>query len=73
MARYSGTMEHTEVLRYIVNYSRNKKNKNIIKPLDLKNAFGEVNHDLNVKVPEYNQLPTKMKELFKNHYENYAL
>lgn len=66
-------MEHTEVLRYIVNYSRNKKNKNIIKPLDLKNAFGEVNHDLMVKGPEYSQLPTKMKELFKNHYENYAL
>lgn len=50
-------MEHTEVLRYIVNDSRNKKNKNI-KPLDLKNAFGEVNHDLMVKVADYNQLPT---------------
>ena len=42
--------------------------------LDLKNAFGEVNHDLLLQVLDYYNLPIKMKELIiKNCYENHAL
>ena len=41
---------------------------------DLKNTFGEVNHDLLLQVLDCYHLPIKMKELIiKNYYENYAL
>ena len=68
-----GTIEHTQLLSYIINYSRNKQCQIIITHLDLKNAFGEVNHDLLLQVLDYHHLVIEVKELIKNYYENYAL
>ena len=46
----SGTTEHTELLTHIIRHTKIKQRQLIIKLLDLKNAFGEVDHKLLLKV-----------------------
>ena len=40
--------------------------------MDLKNAFGEVDHKLLLKVLEYHHIPDVIKLLITDYYENYA-
>ena len=69
----SGTIEHTELLSNIINNARIKQRQVIITLLDLKNAFGEVNHDLIIKALEYHHVPEELKVLIKNYYNGYNI
>ena len=42
----SGTIEHTSFMSHVVDKARIKQRSLIVTLLDLKNAFGEVNHNL---------------------------
>ena len=53
----SGKIEHTELLTHIIKHAKNKQRQIIITLLDLKNAFGEVDHKLLLKVLEYHHIP----------------
>ena len=59
------TVDHTELLSYIINHSRNKQGQIIITPLDLTNSFREVNHDFLEKVLNYYHMANEMKEPVK--------
>ena len=48
----SGTIEHTELLSHMINPARGKQRQIIIALIDLKNAFGEVDHRLLLKTLE---------------------
>ena len=53
----SGTFEHTAHLVYVINNARVKQRSLHVTLLDLKNAFGEVNHNLLDRVFEYHHIP----------------
>ncbi len=42
----SGTIEHTQLLTYLINHAKIKQRHLIVTLIDLKNAFGEVDHNL---------------------------
>ena len=69
----SGTIEHTELLTHIIKHAKNKQRQIIITLLDLKNAFGEVDHKLLLKVLEYHHIPDEIKRLINDYYKNYTI
>ena len=69
----SGTIEHTELLTHIINHARNNKRHLIVTLLDLKNAFGEVDHQLLTTVLEHHHVPTAVIELIQNLYDSYTI
>ena len=66
----SGCVEHTELLSYIINHARLKQRQVIITLLDLKKAFGEIDHNVIMKVLEYHHFPEHIKSLVKAYYTN---
>ena len=69
----SGCVEHTELLTYIINHSRLKQRQVIITLLDLKNAFGEIDHEIILKILDYHHFPESVKELIRSYYTNYIV
>ena len=72
----SKTIEHNELLMYnelltyIIKHSKNKQRLAIITLLDLRNAFGEVDHRLILKTLKYHHIPKNMKSLIRTYYDN---
>ena len=67
----SGTLEHTTQMAYIINQARIKQRSLVITLLDLKNAFGEINHNLIHSVLGYHHIPDHIKILIKSLYTNF--
>ena len=67
----SGTLEHTAQMAYIINQARIKQRSLVITLLDLKNAFGEINHNLINSVLGYHHIPDHIKVLIKSLYTNF--
>ena len=59
----SGTIEHTETLTYMINHARRYQRNLIITLLDLKNAFGELDHQLINSVLHYHHIPDHISSL----------
>ena len=53
----SGTLEHISMVAHIINKARLKQCSVVITLLDLKNAFGEVHHNLIRCVLDYHHIP----------------
>ena len=53
----SGTLEHTAQMTNIINQAKIKQRSVVITLLDLKNAFGEVHHNLIQSVLDYHHIP----------------
>ena len=66
-----GTIEHTELLTYIINHSRRKQRDMVITLLDLKNAFGEVSHDLLRMTLKFHHVPEEIISLINEFYADY--
>ena len=66
-----GTIEHTELLTYIINHSRRKQRDMVITLLDLKNAFGEVSHDLLRMTLKFHHVPEEIISLINEFYTDY--
>ena len=67
----SGTMEHTAQMANIINKARIKQRSLVITLLDLKNAFGEVHHNLIQFVFGYHHIPNLMNNLIKSLYTEF--
>ena len=67
----SGTLEHTAQMADIINKARIKQRSVVIALLDLKNAFGEVHHNLIQSVLDYHHIPDHVKLVIKSLYTNF--
>ena len=66
--KLSGTLEHTAQMAHIINKARTKQRSLIITLLDLKNAFGEVHHNLIYEVLNYHHIPDHIKNIISSLY-----
>ena len=57
----------------IINHARLKQRQAIITLLDLKNAFGEVHHNLIQEVLGYHHVPEFMRNIVKDLYTNFHI
>ena len=67
----SGTLEHTAQMANIINKARIKQRSLVITLLDLKNAFGEVHHNLVTSVLDYHHIPEHIKLIVESLYTNF--
>ncbi|CAB3997754.1 Hypothetical predicted protein [Paramuricea clavata] len=67
----AGTVEHTAHRAHIINTARIKQRSLVITLLDLKNAFGELHHNLIYKVLQYHHIPDSINELIRSLYTNF--
>ena len=68
--KVAGTLEHTAHMAHIINTARIKQRSVIITLLDLKNAFGELHHNLIYEVLQYYHLPREISDLIQSLYTN---
>ena len=62
----SGTLEHSVMMSHIIDKARIKQRSLVITLLDLKNAFGEVYHNLIKSVLSYRHVPEKIQSLISS-------
>ena len=67
----SGTLEHTAQMANIINKARIKQRSLVITLLDLKNAFGEVHHNLISSVLDYHHIPGHIKLMVESLYTDF--
>ena len=67
----SGTLEHTAQMADIINKARIRQRSVVITLLDLKNAFGEVHHNLIQSVLDYHHIPEHIKFVIKSLYTDF--
>ena len=67
----SGTLEHTAQMADIINKARIRQRSIVITLLDLKNAFGEVHHNLIQSVLDYHHIPDHIKFVIKSLYTDF--
>ena len=60
-------------MTYLINQARLEQKSLCITLIDLKNAFGEVNHNLIQTVLKYHNIPDEICEIVKNLYINFHL
>ena len=69
----SGTVEHTELMSYLIDQVRNKQRSLVVTLLDLRNAFGEVLHELIKSVLPFHNIPSHIEELIDNVYQDFRI
>ena len=69
----SGTVEHTELMSYLIDHARNKQRSLVITLLNLRNAFGEVHHELIKSVLRFHNIPSHIEELIDNVYQDFRI
>ena len=67
----SGTLEHTAMMGHIINKALIKQRSLIVTFLDLKNASGEVHHNLIPTVLSYHHLPSHIQFLITSLYADF--
>ena len=71
--KMSGTFEHISHLGYTINHARRKQKSLTITLIDLRNAFGEVNHNLIEAVLDFHHIPGDIRELIRTLYKNFNI
>ena len=66
----SGTFEHTAQMTNIIKKARIKQRSLVITLLYLKNAFGEVHHNLIPAVLSYHHIPDEIQHLIRSLYSD---
>ena len=66
--KIDGVTEHTELLSHMMADAKRNNRSMIITLMDLKNAFGEVDHDLIRFCLSYHRLPTFFTDIFNEIY-----
>ena len=67
----SGTLEHTAQMANIIKKARTKQRSVVITLLDLKNAFGEIHHNLIKTVLDYHHIPGHVKSIIESLYTDF--
>ena len=65
-----GVSEHTEMLTHLLRDAKRNQRSINVTLLDLRNAFGEVSHDLITSALEYHHVPKEIITLIQNIYTN---
>ena len=63
MPKISGTYEHTRQLAQIIRHAKLKQRTLVTTLLDLKNAFGEVHHDLIMEILKYHHMRNEVQNM----------
>ena len=66
--KVSGCIEHTKTLTYVINHARKNQRNLVITLLDLKNAFGEVDHELVIYALKFYHAPDHIIQLMQSFY-----
>ena len=69
--KVAGVLEHTSMMANIIDKTRKSQRSVVITLLDLKNAFGEVHHNLIKEVLFYHHIPDKAQALLSSLYEGF--
>ena len=69
----SGTIENNEALTYAINQARLRQKSLVITLIDLKNAFGEVNHNLIRSVLQFHHLPPEIAYIIMEIYNDFRI
>ena len=69
--KISGTMEHTALLAHIIRDAKRKQRSLVVTMLDLKNAFGEVQHGLINAMLRYHHIPNHVNEIIEHLYKDF--
>jgi uncharacterized Zn-finger protein len=69
----SGTIEHTETMTFMINNARVRQRNLVITLLDLRNAFGEVHHNILDTVLEYHHVPPEIGRLVRSLYQGFQV
>ena len=69
----SGTIEHTELLTNYLKQAKSKQRQLVVTLFDLKNAFGEVHHNLIKNVLKYHHIPPSIINLVNSLYSDYFI
>ena len=67
----SGTYEHIANLSYLINHARKKQKNLTITLIDLRNAFGEVHHNLIDTIFEYHHADQQVRDIVKLLYRDF--
>ena len=67
----SGTLENTAQMADIINKARIRQRSVVITLLDLKNAFGEIHHNLIQSILDYHHIPEHIKFVIKRLYTDF--
>ena len=67
----SGTLEHAAQMADIINKARIRQRSVVITLLDLKNAFGEIHHNLIQSILDYHHIPEHIKFVIKSLYTDF--
>ena len=70
LPRLTGTFEHIAQMANVSNTARIEQTSLVITLLDLKNAFGEVYHNLIPSVLRYHHIPDHIQKLIRSLYSN---
>ena len=71
LPKLSSTFEHTAHMAYIIRKAKLKQKSLVITLLDLKNAFGEVHHNLIPEVLQHHLIPLHMQTILRDLYSNF--
>ena len=69
--KITGTIEHTAHMAHLIRHAKKHQSALVITLIDLKNAFGEVHHNLLNCILEYHHIPTEMKSLISDLYTGF--
>ena len=69
----SGTFEHIAEMDNIINQSRLQQRSLVITLIDLRNAFGSVNHNLIQTVLKYHHIPNNIGNIIGSLYEAFHI
>ena len=70
-SKLSGTLEHTAQMANIIKKAKTKQRSLKITLFDLKNALGEVHHNLVQEVLRYHHIPDHMQSLVRSLYTDF--
>ena len=69
----SGTIEHTELMSHLINHARQKQRSLVVTLIDLKNAFGEVHHELIRAVLRFQHIPRSIEKFMLHLYDGFHI
>ena len=69
--KVAGTIEHTAHMGHLIRHAKKHQRALVITLIDLKNAFGEVHHNLLNCILEYHHIPAEMKRMISDLYTGF--
>ena len=72
LPKIPGTYEHTRQLAQIIHHAKLEQRTSVVTLLDIKNAFGEVQHNLIMEILKYHHMPSEVQNMISDLYGNFT-